>query len=82
MVNKKMKLLIKSFYNILLYCESFDYKEVKSNNLFFSNYLEKNKKQKMANNEDLINYFRKFQLFCFDLNADSVLKGEINFNYK
>ena len=80
-VNKKMKLLVKSFYNILLYCENFDYKKIEANNHFFSEYLEKNNKQIMANNEDLINYFHKFQSFCFDLKPNSVLKGEINFKY-
>ena len=44
-------------------------------------YLELNIKQKMANNKPLIEYFNKFQAFCVDLSSDSVLKGELNFNY-
>ena len=35
----------------------------------------------MANNKPLIEYFNKFQAFCVDLSSDSVLKGELNFNY-
>ena len=30
----------------------------------------------------LIEYFNKYEAFCFDLNSDSVLKGDLNFNYK
>ena len=46
---------------------------------FFSRYLKTNITQKMANNEPLIEYFDKFQVFCFDLSADKVLKGDLNF---
>ena len=49
--------------------------------IFFKKYLKSNIKQKLANYEPLIKYFNKFQSFCFDLSSDSVLKGEINFNY-
>ena len=35
----------------------------------------------MANNKPLIEYFTKYQAFCVDLSSDSVLKGELNFNY-
>ena len=45
-------------------------------------YLEQNSKQKIANNELLIKYFDSFQAFCFDLNPDSILRGDLNFNYK
>ena len=50
-----------------------------SKNVFFSRYLKSNIDQKMANNEPLIKYFDKFQAFCFDLSADKVLKGDLNF---
>ena len=49
---------------------------------FFSKYLDLNKDQKNPNNMLLINYFNKYQAFCFDLSSNSVLKGDINFNYK
>ena len=80
LVNKKMKYLIKVFYNILLYCENYKKDNVKSKIAFFSNYLENNNIKK-SNNELLIEYFDKYQSFCLDLSPDSVLKGELNFKY-
>ena len=80
-INKNMKFLVKSFYNILLYCENYKMRTPESKNTFFTKYLELNIKQKMANNKPLIEYFNKFQAFCVDLSSDSVLKGELNFNY-
>ena len=81
-VNKNMKSLIKIFYNILLSCENFKAKSIKEKINFFSKYLDLNKDQKNPNNMLLINYFNKYQAFCFDLSSNSVLKGDINFNYK
>ena len=73
-VNKNMKLLVRTFYNILLNCEKFKSLSLSSKNTFFIKYLEQNSNQKIANNELLIKYFDKFQAFCFDLIPDSVLK--------
>ena len=81
LVNKNMKFLIKSFYNVLLYCEKYKEKTLESKNIFFKKYLKSNIKQKLANYAPLVKYFNKFQAFCFDLSSDSVLKGELNFNY-
>ena len=80
-INKNMKLLVKIFYSILLYCENYKQKSLNSKRIFFFKYLEKNSK-KMANNLLLIKYFDKYQAFCLDLSLDSVLKGNLNFNYK
>ena len=80
LVNKNMKFLVKSFYNVLLYCENYNVRSLQSKNIFFTKYLELNIKQKMANNNPLIEYFNKFKAFCFDLSPDSVLKGDLNFN--
>ena len=79
-INKNMKLLVKNFYNILLYCENFSRKNFSSNNVFFLKYLE-SKDKKMANNEAINRYFIKYQAFCIDLRPDSVLKVGLNFNY-
>ena len=49
---------------------------------FFSQYLKSNTNKKMINNDKLIKYFHAFQTFCFDLSSDSVLKGDLNFNYQ
>ena len=81
-VNKNMKFLVKSFYNILLNCENYINKNDQSKNSFFLEYLEIKKLKSNNNNNDLIDYFNKFYSFCFDLPQDSVLKGEFNFNYK
>ena len=78
-INKNMKLLVKTFYNILINCEKFNNQSLNSKNIFLSKYLKQVNNQKMANNEPLIKYFDKFQAFCFDLSADKVLKGELNF---
>ena len=77
-VNKNMKFLVKNFYNILLNCESYSKKTIKSKNIFFYNYLEKND-DKESDCEDLITYFDKYSSFCLDLSLDSVLKGDLNF---
>ena len=81
-VNKNMKFLVKSFYNILLNCENFKRKSFGDKNVFLSRYLDVNEYQNKVNNELLISYFDKYQAFCFDLNSDSVLKGNLKFNYK
>ena len=79
-INKNMKFLVKTFYNILLNCENYKDKSLNSRNIFFSKYLEENNSQKNSHNKPLIKYFDKFQAFCFDLSSDSVLKGDLNFN--
>ena len=77
-----MKFLVKSFYNVLLYCEKYRSETPESKNTFFNRYLKSNNEQKKANNDPLIEYFDKFEAFCFDLSSDSVLQGELNFNFK
>ena len=81
-INKNMKFLIKNFYNILLNCENYKNKNIKNKNLFLLKYLSQNADKKNTDNIELVEYFDKYQAFCFDLNSDSVLKGELNFNYK
>ena len=81
-VNKNMKFLVKNFYNILLNCENFNDRDLKSKKMFFSTYLKLNNKRKKADNISLIEYFVKYHAFCFDLSFDSVLKGKLNFKYK
>ena len=81
-INKNMKFLVKTFYNILFNCEK--YKEMNSDEkiVFFNKYLELNNVNNTAITEDIIEYFDKYEAFCFDLNPNSVLKGELKFNYK
>ena len=80
--NKNMKFLVKTFYNILLNCENFNWRSLNLKKMFFFKYLTHNNMKKKADNVPLIEYFDKYQAFCFDLSLDSVLKGELIFNYK
>ena len=80
-VNKNMKFLVKTFYNILIFCKKFKNKDVNYKKTFFGEYLKSNTNLKNANNDKLIDYFNDFQVFCFDLSSDSVLKGELKFKF-
>ena len=80
-VNKNMKFLVKSFYNILLFSEKFNDKNNEYKRTFFKECLKCNINSKTANYDNLIAYFRDFQTFCFDLSSDSVLKGEFKFKF-
>ena len=57
-------------------------KNLKNKNLFLLKYLSQNENKKSTVNIELIEYFDKYQAFCFDLSSDSVLKGDLNFNCK
>ena len=80
--NKNMKFLVKTFYNILLNCENFNWRSLNLKKMFFFKYLEHNNMKKKADNVPLIKYFDRYQAFCLDLSLDSVLKGDLNFRYK
>ena len=81
-VNKNMKYLVKNFYNILLNCEKYNKQSMRFKKEFFLKYLEENKTKKHSINDFLIEYFKKYEAFCFDLSLDSVLSGDLNFTYK
>ena len=81
-VNKNMKFLVKVFYDILLNCEGYEKKNTENKNLFLIKCLTSNTGRKSVNNIRLVDYFDKYQAFCFDLSPDSVLSGDLNFNYK
>ena len=81
-VNKNMKFLVTTFYNILLNCEKYKEKAEDSKNLFFSTYLDPINKKKDAINPLIIDYFNKYEAFCFEISPDSVLKGDFNFKYE
>ena len=81
-VNKKMKFLVKSFYNILLTCENYKKDSVKQKKIFLTNYFSFINDRSENNSHKLIDYFDKYCSFCLDLSVDNVLKGELNFNYK
>ena len=81
-VNKNMKFLVKIFYNILLNCESFKIKATNIKKKFLYKHLLLNKPSKMPINIGLVDYFDKYESFCFDLSVDNVLKCNFKFNYK
>ena len=82
LINKNMKFLVKIFYNILLSCEKYNEINLESKKMFFLKYLEPKSTKKHSISDLLIEYFNKYDAFCFDLGPDSVLSGELNFNYK
>tara|TARA_Y100000310_G_scaffold210579_1_gene211226 strand:- start:512 stop:787 length:276 start_codon:yes stop_codon:yes gene_type:complete len=81
-INKNMKFLVKTFYNILINCEKYKKMSTNDKSKFFNKYLKLNNVKNTDNNEGIIEYFDKYEAFCFDLNPNSVLRGELKFNYK
>ena len=80
-IYKNMRQLVKNFYNILLVCEKYKHMNNEQKTNFFDKYIEL-ESNKNTLNVGLIDYFNKYEAFCFALSSDSVLKGEIKFNYK
>ena len=81
-VNKNMKFLITNFYNILIFCEQFNKKNSNKKSNFLAKYLNTNIHVKRQDYTLIIKYFDKYQTFCLDLASDSVLKGNLKFDYK
>ena len=81
-INKNMRFLTKTFYNVLLNCEKYKKMDEEEKKVFFNKYLTQNNIKNNANIKPIIEYFNKYEAFCFDLPSDSVLKGELKFNYK
>ena len=81
-INKNMKFLVRAFYNILLNCEKLSVKTIDDKKKFYYNFLQVKNTDKTTNKSNLVEYFNKYQTFCFDLSVDSVLRGDLNFKYK
>ena len=81
-VNKNMKFLVKVFYKILLECENFKKNNTNNKNIFLFKHLAIKDHLKRPVNIELVDYFKKYESFCFDLSPDSILQGELNFIYK
>jgi hypothetical protein len=80
-VNKKMKLLTQKFYDILVKILNKDKKLEKINKAILQKHLELINANKDENLDKLAIYFVNFYNYCFELNNNSVLKGDINFKY-
>ena len=80
-VNKKMKSLIKLFYEILIQCENWKQLQIDNKNILLLNFFSDNYGNKILTNK-LANYFDKFALFIEDISLNSITKGVFNFVYK
>ena len=80
-INKNMRHLVKTFYSILLKSENYNSMTLSEKSIFFSKFLNSEKTEKTFVNKGLIEYFDKYQAFCFDLSSNSILKGELKFNF-
>ena len=80
-VNKKMKSLLRIFYDILLKIKNPKSKKKIINKIVISNYLEPQSKLTEQLIDELCLYFEKFYYYCFELNNNNMLKGKINFKY-
>ena len=81
-VNKKMKSLTRIFYDILIKMDKDNLKSFNMNENILKKYLE----PEFSNDNEFIAklsaYFENFYNFCFVLEDNIVLKGQINFKYK
>ena len=80
-VNKKMKLLLQIFYDILLKINYSKEGGIRINKSIISKYLKPEIKESEDLIEYLIEYYENFYYFCFELENNSMLKGQINFKY-
>ena len=80
-VNKKMKELLKIFYDILLNLRlPKKHKKIINKNVI-KNYLELHHIQQEELTDILADYFEQFYYFCFEIENNSVVKGKINFKF-
>ena len=80
-VNKKMKLLTRIFYDILLKIRNSQDEEMTVNLNVLKTYFEVQSNKSDLLIDKLAIYFKDFYYFCFELDNNSVLKGQIKFNY-
>ena len=80
-INKKMKSLIKLFYEILIQCENWKQLQIDNKHNLLLNFFSNNYDNKILTNK-LANYFDKFALFIEDISLNSITKGVFNFVYK
>ena len=78
---KKMKLLTQKFYDILLKIKKDDIEDFKINKFIMQKHLDLKNENKDEIIDKLAIYFEEFYKFCFELNDNIVLKGEIKFKY-
>ena len=80
-VNKKMKILNRVFYDILLKLNQTKSEEFEVNIEILKTYFELRNTNSSILVDNLSVYFNNFYNFCFELTSDNMLKGKINFNF-
>ena len=80
-VNKKMKILNKIFYDILLKIHSEKSNSFKANKNLIKKYLFSDIKNKDKFIVKIVKYFETFYDFCFVLDDDIMVEGKIDFKF-
>ena len=80
-VNKKMKELVKIFYEILMKCNNWKKLHMENKNNLLLNFFSNNRDDEIITDK-LTNYFNKFAFFVEDIPLNSITKGVFNFDYK
>jgi len=80
-VNKKMKILIRIFYDILLKVNRPNTDKFSINKSVLITYLVPQAINRQQLIDNLRDYFKNFYYFCFELKNNNMLKGKINFKY-
>ena len=80
-VNKKMKGLIKLFYEILIQCSNWKKLHIDTKNNLLLNFFSNNSSNEILTDK-LTKYFDKFTLYIENISLNSVTKGVFNFVYK
>ena len=80
-VNKKMKDLIKLFYEISIQCNNWKQLQIDNKNNLLLNFFSNKYDNKILTNK-LVNYFDKFAFFIEYISLNSITKGVFNFVYK
>ncbi len=78
-INKKMKKLIKLFYNILLKCENFENFKETEIKVLFKELFYSNSEGLNAELSALIHHINKFKFFAINLSLNNIEDGDINF---
>ena len=79
-VNKKMKIFNRYFYDILLKINLSDDEKFEFNFELLQKYFKSLNHELNENSQQIGVYFNNFYKFCFELDPESILRGDINFN--
>ena len=80
-VNKKMKIYVNHFQDILIKCDNYDNMTNEEKSNFFKTLFSLNSTSKGIKLDDLVLYFDKFSIFSSNLSFNRIKDGDINFTY-